>query len=709
MNKNSGLQFLKDNPVFWSRLGFCYDPPMKNEAGKPLVFTENLDKYGKYHRLFSKAGVKIHTSILHSGWVGVNEYDYSLTDRVLDEVFKDNPDIYYIPRIKLNVPIDWCYENPEDVFVYHNGPQTAAEIKDLVGTLKQDYIGYEAPLGYYMAGDYEDPRPNVGGVIARQSFSSKKWLNDANEALKKLIDRLENGKYGKRILGYHIAYGVSGEAIMWGRASNRYGDYGIGNKKAFFNWGLEKYKNIDALKKAWKQPNLNENNVLIPSPSERYGKKDSVESFFRKYECQKISTDFDEFISHINAEAIEFFGKTVREKAPDKLVGAFYAYFIHVDNPAYAGHLALEKLLNSPYVDFFAAPKPYYRCKVGEPGGVMCPVQSVNLKKLWVDEMDIRTYLAQNVEEGWESADINETKTILWREFSKNLSYDSGFWWMDLGGGWYDCDELMNEVAKMTDINNILRKKNHKSQSDILVIVDEECIYNMNISTDLRSGFMEDFLCELRMTGCLFDLFRLKDLKTLDLSQYKLIIFAYTFKISDEEKQFIKNISENKTVMFNYTAGIVSEEKCDIENSTLLTNAYFASLYDKKYDFVQVKAEEKNICEKIMWDENNNIRVGITKRENGGKNIVNTMPYLKADILRKIAVMAGCHRYTNNIATVYGDNRFIGVFPSECGEIMITLKEKGDYKNIFSGEVFEETDSITVNVKKNEVIFLLRQ
>jgi hypothetical protein len=187
---------------------------------------------------------------LPSGWVGVNEYDYSLTDKVMDEVFRDNDDIYFIPRIKLNVPIDWCYENPEDVFVYYGGPETAEEIRSVVGTLQHDYIGYDSPHGYYASGEFEDTRPNVGGVIARQSFSSKKWLEDAKEALTRVINRLENGKYGKRILGYHIAYGTSGETVVWGRVSNKYGDWGINNKKAFFEWAKAKYGSLSEIEKA---------------------------------------------------------------------------------------------------------------------------------------------------------------------------------------------------------------------------------------------------------------------------------------------------------------------------------------------------------------------------------------------------------------------------------------------------------------------------
>ncbi len=707
MKKEEIINVIKSNPVFWSRLGFCYDPPMKNDEGKPLVFSENLSKYGDMHREFDKIGVKIHTCILHSGWVGVDEYDYSLTDRVLDEIFRDNPDGYFIPRIKLNVPIDWCFENPEDVFVYYGGPDTAEGVKSLVGTLKHDYIGYEAPSGYYMAGDYTDTRPNLGGLISRQSFSSKKWLADAGVALERVIDRIENSKYAGRIIGYHIAYGASGECVLWGRASYRHGDYGIGHKKAFYDWGLKKYKSRERLAEIWQQPNIDRNNVKLPSPEERYDITDTVKGFFRGEKNQMIATDFDIFISEVNAEAIEYFGKIVKEKTNNKLVGAFYGYFIHIDNPGYTGHLAWDRLLKSPYVDFFAAPKSYYRNKAGDPGGVLAPTMSVNRKKLWLDELDNRTHLARGVDSEWTSENIDTTKTVFWREFTKNLADDSGFWWMDLGGGWFNDAEIMKEFSALVNANKLIRQKKHESRSDILMLVDDECITHMNISREFRHAFMEDFLCELHMTGCLTDVYRLSDLEELDLSGYKLIIFAYTFKIDNRAKAFIDKIPSDKTLMFNHAAGIISENGVDLKNVYELTGIELEEADNDGNTFPKLNIVKKAETEILIEDDS--VCVGAVKRANEGKNIVSTKPFLSRNELRNIADMAGCHGYVPAGNTVYGDNRFIGIFPSEDGEVDISLKEKGNYINLITMEEFCDTDSIKLSIGKTTPVCLYKK
>ena len=87
MNKETALHMLRTAPLFWSRLGFCYDPPLYHENGERIVFNDTYSE-AKTHADFAKAGVALHTCILDSGWVAADTYDYSLCDRVLREVFE---------------------------------------------------------------------------------------------------------------------------------------------------------------------------------------------------------------------------------------------------------------------------------------------------------------------------------------------------------------------------------------------------------------------------------------------------------------------------------------------------------------------------------------------------------------------------------------------------------------------------------------------
>ena len=718
MNRQEALQILKTNPVFWSRLGFGYDPPMKNEQGRPLVFTEDLERYARTHRMFSAAGVQIQTCILHAGWMGIDEYDYSLTDRVVEAVFRDNPDAYYIPRIKLNVPIDWCEENPEELLVYWEGPREKEEIRALVGTEKQDYLGYEAPNGYYQAGDYVDTRPNVGGIIARQSFSSEKWLQDAGVALEKLIDRLENGKYGSRILGYHIAFGASGESVMWGRMNNHYGDYGIAHTRHFLNWGLKKYGSEDALHQAWGQERFVNGTICLPSPDQRYCRKDSLSSFYRADTLGTLASDMDAFLSLSCADAIEYFGRIVRQKAPEKLVGAFYGYFVHTDNPNYAGHLALEQLLNSDYVDFFAAPKSYYRCGPGQPGGELTAVQSVNLKKLWLDETDSRTHLAfadlpenkistakgkQRFDAAidsldWLCRDFNDSRCVLWREFCKNIAHGSGFWWMDLGGGWYDDDALMTEVAKMTDLNRRLQETPYESFADILVLADENVIGKMSISKTQREGFLEDPLMELSLSGGVADLYRLSDLPDLDLKRYKMVIFAYTFDVSAETRAYLNaQLPKETLLVYHHAAGVSMDGTCSLENIRDFTGfSVEERTVDGDYVGVQVQDDEAKPLFDGVWQKDNRVAI--------------TAPYPKWQVYRTLAGLAGCRLWTDGGITLWADKRVMGVFTLKNLQGTLQLPQKGTYREAISGKVFSNISQISLDdLHTNVAVFVTCQ
>ena len=95
MNRNS-LDFLRNHPVFWSRLGMAYQPPRYDESGNLVLLSPQFDQFRKYHDQFADIGVEIHSHLLNSGWVGPNTYDFSLCDRTLDEIFASGKVKYLI-------------------------------------------------------------------------------------------------------------------------------------------------------------------------------------------------------------------------------------------------------------------------------------------------------------------------------------------------------------------------------------------------------------------------------------------------------------------------------------------------------------------------------------------------------------------------------------------------------------------------------------
>ena len=717
MNRQEALTYLREHPVFWSRLGFGYDPPMKNEQGKPLVFTEDLDKYARFHRGFAAAGVKIQTCILHSGWMGVDEFDFSLTDRVVEAIFRDNPDSFFIPRIKLNVPIDWCRKYPEELLVYYEGPRDKESIRALVGTEKQDWLGYQAPKGYYQAGDYVDTRPNVDGVIALQSFSSRKWLQDAAAVLKRLVERLEQGPYAHRILGYHIAFGACGESVLWGRASNHYGDYGIAHTNRFLDWALEKYGSMDALRQVWGEDRFDGDRLILPSPAERYHRAESLQTFFRADPLGTLSQDMDIFLSKSCADAIEHFGSVIRKAAPEKLIGAFYGYYIHTDNPNYAGHLAWDQLLQSENVDFFAAPKTYYRTGPGQPGGTLCAAQSVNLHKLWVDETDVRTHLAfrdisesewtgnaakkQAKQPEWLCRDFRDSRSVLWREFCKNLSCNSSFWWMDLGGGWYDDPDLMEQVQTIAALNRTVQQP-YESAADVLVLLDDGCIEKMSISRRQREGFMEDPLMELHRCGAVTDCYRLRDLPELDLRRYKMIVFAYTFDISETLRQELRaRIPADAVLVFHHAAGVRKDGTVSLENIQDLTGFRMESrAADADYTALQVCDPAAEVCFRnedgmpTVWKKANRYAI--------------TAPYPRAEVYRSMAEAAGCHLWTDCGQILWADNRLAGVFTGETLSGCLRFPATGTWREVISGQIFRNVSAVDLACLQNNAAVFLR-
>lgn len=732
MPKTSDLMdLLRNNSAFWSKLGFCYDPPRFDENGKIICFFDDFDKQVERHRNFYNAGIKIHTSILFSGWVGIDTYDYELIDRVLNAIFSCGEDLLYIPRIKLNPPLDWCKANPKDLLVYEDGPREAEEILSLVGGPRHDILGYESADGYQNTGAWKDDRPNVGGLISNQSFSSQKWLHDAGEALKRIIRHIEDGPYADRVVAYHIAYGVCGESVVWGRFSQMRGDYGISNRRNFYSWAVEKYGSAEGLEQAWNMCDVNIDNIQIPTVAHREGDGKSIRSFFRGDQDDQICVDYDEFTSSVNANAIEHFGRVVKNESGGKPVGAFYGYIMEVHNVAYTGHLNIERLLNSPYVDFLAGPKSYYRCHPGEPGGEMVPALSINRRKLWMDELDNGTHLGDFAR----FSNMSETKQLMWREVAKNISHNSNFWWMDLLGGWYDSPEILAEIRKIEDVVSNIRERPHASMAEVLFVVDEESLYHIPSNFVLFNTLMRETVRELQLCGTLVDSCLLSDIGSFPMGKYKFIIFLNAFKLEDAQWQKINMLlPRNATLLWYIAPGILAPEYCVDHVADICGVSIGECGIDRSLDNQLVPCGNLDGTPVMNWPKMNvpkhsgcneypvfevagcdqilaryaNGKVGIAQTVKDWRvNIYAALPLLRNEHLRWLMENAGCHMMAPRGVSVYGDQRFFGLFSSDEVHGKLSLPEKCNLREVMTDELLKKTDLVHLEMNACDTRFFL--
>jgi hypothetical protein len=366
----------------------------------------------------------------------------------------------------------------------------------------------------------------------------------------------------------------------------------------------------------------------------------------------------------------------------------------------YTGHTHIQKLLDSPYVDFFAAPKLYDRCAPGDSSGEHSITQSVNLKKVWVDECDVRTHLAAaDTPPKWASQNMLQTRNALYRELSKNLSHDSGFWFMDLGDGWYDSAEMLDLVEELDTLNSLIRKKPHESVSDVLVLADELStgITCSGMSLDAFSTYL---IFDIKRTGALVDIFRTSDIKNIDLSRYKLVVFSYDFRLNQETLNYVKERT-NATIMFQYMAGCAADGNFSFKN---IENVTGFSLRDN-----EEKTNEMYPTVKI----NNNVLYETEKGsfaeriEDGRTLIMNTIPKISIEELKNIVKKAGCHIYCDADYTLYGDNRFLCVIASDK-EFSGTL-DFGETKKWqkYGTDESGTSKSVTLDLKPYETAFFV--
>ncbi len=685
------ISFLRQNPIFWSRFGH------ELEHGHWEQHLLNA----KRHKALREKGILIHSSVIPSGWTGPEQYDYTETDQLLDLLFTLCPDIIFLPRVKLNVPEGWCAAHPEDVFVYAGGPRTADGISALIGTNLQGAHPQKAT-----------------DLIAQQSLWSSVWVRDASEAIRRFVSHVEAGPWANWIIGYHVAYGTCGECTQWASWETNpvhKGDYGIHATRAFLDYAAERGKHYDDI------PPVNERFFITdaPVPQNRYHiGRPTLDQLFYHTEKDERCVLYSEFTRDSNAGACEALCRAVKEIVPDKVAGVFHGYISEPENCANVQHTGFQQLLSSPYVDFLAGPKGYNRVGPMDPGFGQAVPNSVNRKKLWLDEIDNRTYLCRtNGSKDYTAANFAQTRAVYWREFTKNIAFGQGYWWMDLMGGWLDSEDIRNEIGLLNDTAKLLWKDADKQRSisEVLLAVDEDVMHHMRPNWNLHEAVIHHTGSVFKECGVPVDYYRMSDLAEMDLSKYRLIVFLNAFC---EDPIFIQKIlskaADDCVILWNYTAGILNNAtgSFDLANMRMLTGFSAVEYQDPGtvgepnscYPIISIKSEEGIFPMDFYPD--GKIKAALRREDNGRYHILQAMPRdLTVEKAREILTMASVYLYAPGFCTVNADSRFIYVLAEKDIQAEVNLKEPGSYENVFTGEVFRNATALPLKLDAGTCVF----
>lgn len=664
-------------------------------------------EYRDRRKVIDEIGSDVCMMALPSGWKGIGDYNFDLVDDILNQLLKDYPHRYFIPRVHMGPPRDWMRAHPEELMVYWKGPTDPEEIRAMVGTSYQDAVGADGG-----AKPYPDQR------ISMQSISSPIWLHDALEAWEKLIRHLEESPYADRIIGYVPQFGNHGECVWWGawrdQGDGRRGDFGIHHRTLFFDWALEKYNSLEALRDAWHIPDLTRENCSVTTPPERWswgGKK--LRDVLLADDQRQV--DCNEFHCKCCFDAIEAFGKRAKEVS-GKLVGAIYGY-LQAETVGYDGHAAIDRAINSPYIDFCGSPKGYHYCMAGEPGSSQGPAQSFCRKMMWIEENDCRSHHAMALDPARSPANLEETITCFWREMYRALTFGHGFWWTNLLGyrdDWFTDEGLIAMFKEQTKFYKKWAPKPRKSVTEVLFVEDEQSYVHMTQLSGMQRGLRLRLERELRLSGVPVDHYRVNDMLEMDLSQYKMIVFTHAFVMPQETwKKIEQRIRPDACIIWNYAAGMM-DPQYNPENQKLVTGFYTAECPDRQqpeevYHHIHWHCDRTQVFDYPLLEILPEAGQEILQTSPEGKILTARVPRkqgssvlavectLRPPLLRKLMADAGIRFLAPEQCSVLADEKLIGFFPRK--DVKFCFEFDGQWRNVITGELVQGEKELEIASK----------
>lgn len=612
--------------------GVCY-PPIAYRSFRPMP--SNIRQFSKsgvclYQMLVSgrKNGHGVPYSFYGGVWLDKDQYDFKPFDNQIEMFKKFAPGCKIMVMLQLDAPLQWLKSHPESYDGYYRIGEAAIDESYILAAEK-----YIKAFLEYAQKKYDD-------TIFGYSFSAgycTEWFDTLKyyTPSKKKADLFEKWSNGKTVPTKEEMYDISGSCMR--------------------------------------------------SPS-------SNTAMYRNFCCTLVP------------KVIKRFAKIIKDTTNySKIVGLFFGYS---DGPDEGWQIAsstngYEEVWADSNIDMLFAPATYScndNCRELEGASTyQYLVDSVALHdKPYLHEIDHRTFLADYpLENGMilESyKDLKTTIEILRRELSCTLAKGGALWWFDFYGNYYACPELEEEIVKQIDIYKKVCQKRRESVSQVAVFADPMSFNLLKEKLNLTVDYVRKNKNNLHKCGAPFDCFNLSDICNIDLSKYKLFVFLYAPKISDDVRCAIEKIKGHK--VFIHLPDVASKDGLDYSAAGKICNMKLEAeqkgtkaVYNgQKFGFhVDVepifKIADKD-AKTLAKYENGDICAA--QKENTIYCAVGDIP---TSFWRKILKTADVDIYTEKDVALYADSRMIACqFPENTTDILNVKSHGKKYTELFTGK-----------------------
>jgi len=640
---------------------------------------------------FTKAGINLFTfsatpteagyGLSTTTWQAPDEYDYSQLDARVMMLLQANPNAYFFPRLYLHAPKWWSEQHPDDIVLMDPGDGK--------------------PVPFIHSGGKPAP-----------SWASEQWRRDTIEGLRRLIAHVEASPYADRVIGYHLASGTTEEWMMWGGNEGDWVDFSPVNTARFRAWLRARYGDDAHLQQAWRDPAVTLATATVPT---RRRREHTDMGSLRDPAKEQAIIDFYRYNSALVAETIETFAQAVKGfTRREKIVGVFYGYLLQLcgeQRQQNAGHLALERVLACPDVDFITSPTSYAFRQLGGEGTChfMSLLGSIQLHgKLWFDENDVRTSLSGGQVGEWgRPANVEGDIIQQDKELAHVITHGTAQWWFDVGGNRYGDPRLMRRIGELAQSATQALDLDRSPVDEVAMVVDEDSLGHLRVADPLGAWLLVSQLPALHRIGAPVGHYLASDLPRL--TRQKLFLIMTSFAPSAAQRQAVEALKrDGHVLLFCYAPGLYRDGQVDEAAMADFTgiklrlsrqpqalkialqdgHALTQGLAEKSYGMDRV-AEPLCIADDPAAEVLGTLPGGqpglVMRKYDHWTAVVTAAPMLPTSLLRRLAQEAKVHLYLDTPDVVWASRDLVAVCVKEPGRRTISLPAQRDVADLYTG------------------------